>query len=87
LDGSDVPSGPVNLVSEALGAMQAVHGGDWLQQVSNMSLAPNPILLDGEHLPVRMPPPRRGEHTDEILREIGLSDAEVAQLRAAGVVA
>ena len=28
--------------------------------------------------------PRLGEHTEEVLREIGLSAAEVAELRAAG---
>jgi crotonobetainyl-CoA:carnitine CoA-transferase CaiB-like acyl-CoA transferase len=30
------------------------------------------------------PPPRQGEHTDAILREAGLSDAEIAALRAEG---
>ena len=31
-------------------------------------------------------PPKMGEHTDEILREAGLSDAEIAELRAKRVV-
>ena len=30
-------------------------------------------------------PPRAGEHTDEVLREAGYSDAEVCRLREAGV--
>jgi crotonobetainyl-CoA:carnitine CoA-transferase CaiB-like acyl-CoA transferase len=30
------------------------------------------------------PPPRLGEHTDAVLRELGLSDAEIASLRASG---
>jgi crotonobetainyl-CoA:carnitine CoA-transferase CaiB-like acyl-CoA transferase len=33
------------------------------------------------------PPPRQGEHTDVILRECGLSDAEIAELRACGAAA
>jgi crotonobetainyl-CoA:carnitine CoA-transferase CaiB-like acyl-CoA transferase len=33
-----------------------------------------------------LPPPRQGEHTDEILREAGLDDARIASLRAAGVL-
>ncbi len=30
------------------------------------------------------PPPRLGEHTDAVLRDLGLSDAEIAALRASG---
>jgi crotonobetainyl-CoA:carnitine CoA-transferase CaiB-like acyl-CoA transferase len=30
--------------------------------------------------------PERGEHSDEILREIGLSATEVAELRESGVI-
>lgn len=32
------------------------------------------------------PPPRQGEHTDAILREAGIADAEIANLRACGAV-
>ena len=35
----------------------------------------------------RAPAPGVGEHSDEILREIGVSDREIVELRAAGVVA
>jgi crotonobetainyl-CoA:carnitine CoA-transferase CaiB-like acyl-CoA transferase len=31
-------------------------------------------------------PPERGEHTDEILREFGFTDTEIASLRTAKVV-
>jgi formyl-CoA transferase len=32
------------------------------------------------------PPPERGEHTDEVLREFGFSPAEIAGLREAKVI-
>ena len=32
----------------------------------------------------RRPPPKKGEHTDEILREAGYDDATIASLRASG---
>jgi crotonobetainyl-CoA:carnitine CoA-transferase CaiB-like acyl-CoA transferase len=35
---------------------------------------------------VRAPSPLLGEHTDEVLREVGVDDATVAWLRAEGVL-
>ena len=32
------------------------------------------------------PPPERGQHTEEVLREFGFSDAEIAALRQAKVI-
>ena len=83
----DIPSGPVNTVSEALAAMESAHGGRWLQVAEGIRLAPDPIRIDGERLPLSEPPPRLGEQTDEVLLEAGLSREEIAELRDRGVVA
>jgi crotonobetainyl-CoA:carnitine CoA-transferase CaiB-like acyl-CoA transferase len=87
LDAADVPAAPVNSVSQALAEMDVAHDGAWLQEKEGVRLAPDPIRLDGERLGVRLPPPRLGEHTDAVLGEAGLSPREIAELRAAGVVA
>ncbi len=39
-----------------------------------------PFMLDGERLGVKLNPPRRGEHTREVLQTIGLTDAEIDAL-------
>lgn len=87
LEAADVPSGPVNLVSEALAAMERGHREPWLQEAAGIRLAPSAILLDGRHPPLLAPPPRLGQHTDEILAEIGMDPAAIAGLRAGGVIA
>ena len=46
-----------------------------------------PFTMGGERLGVRLDPPRRGEHTDAVLRSIGVDDARIAALRASGAVA
>ena len=46
-----------------------------------------PVHLRETPLVYRRHPPRLGEHSDEVAAELGYSVAEVAQLRADGVLA
>jgi crotonobetainyl-CoA:carnitine CoA-transferase CaiB-like acyl-CoA transferase len=87
LRAADVPAGPVASVGEAVHDIQAAHDGDWLQIAGEMRLAPDPIRIDGESPPLRRPPPLLGEHTDDVLAELGLSSDDIGTLRADGVVA
>lgn len=52
----------------------------------DLSLVRSPIQIDGEVLPIRSGPPGHGEHTREILTELGLDGAEIEKLRATGAV-
>jgi crotonobetainyl-CoA:carnitine CoA-transferase CaiB-like acyl-CoA transferase len=45
-----------------------------------------PLTLDGERLGLRAPPPALGQHTDELLRELGYAPADIDALRADGVI-
>ena len=70
LAAADVPAGPVNRVSEAVAMMEAAAGGEWVQHRDGINMAPDPIRVDGARLPVRLPPPRLGEHTASVLAEL-----------------
>jgi crotonobetainyl-CoA:carnitine CoA-transferase CaiB-like acyl-CoA transferase len=45
-----------------------------------------PLSLDGQRLQPRRAIARIGEHTRQVMRELGYSDAHIAQLCAAGVL-
>lgn len=48
--------------------MERMHHAGWVAEAGGMRLAPSPLLIDGQRAPIRRPPPRLGEHTEEILR-------------------
>ena len=63
---ADVPAGPVNSVPEALASM----GDGWVEELDGVRLASGPLRVAGELTTLRRPPPRLGEHTHEVLREL-----------------
>jgi len=65
-----VPSGPVNTLADVF-ADEHVLGSGILQNLNHPSagslkMLASPILIDGERLPIRRPPPILGQHTDDL---------------------
>jgi len=85
-----IPSGPVNTAKDLLSDAQ-VKARSAIIRVLDPSLgevpmqAPFPILSDTPGH-VETTGPALGEHTDEILKEIGLADARIKELRAGGII-
>ena len=90
LGAAGVPAAPVADVADVVGAEQTEALG-MLQPIAHPSipalrLPAIPLWLDEERLPHRSPPPLVGEHTAEILAELGYSESELADLEADGVI-
>ncbi len=91
LRAAGVPCGRINTVAEALGDPHVIERG-FIIELEHPALGPikslaTPIHLADTPLVYRRHPPRLGEHSDEVAAELGYSEAEIAQLRAAGVLA
>jgi formyl-CoA transferase/CoA:oxalate CoA-transferase len=84
LDAAGVPAAPVNDVGRAAEHEQTRALG-LVQELPKATVA-LPLSVDGERVVHRRPPPRLGEHTDEVLVELGYDEAELAKLAAEGVI-
>lgn len=86
-----VPAGPVNSPREALEddvirAAGVLHDIEYPGVTGSVPLTVTPVTLSRTPPAIERRPPRTGEHTNEILQEIGYSPQDIASLRAHGVV-
>ncbi len=86
-----IPSGPIYTPQEALDDAQIQATGLLAPRAFGgmarpFPLAPHPVDMSELDAGFRLPPPTLGQHTDEILRELGLSAQAIAELRDQRVV-
>jgi len=97
LEDKAVPCGPINTVAQAFDDPQVQARGlavtlprwgdgpapDGVQQITGVA---SPLRLSATPPVLRNAPPALGQHTDEVLAELGADAEQIARWRAAGVV-
>ena len=90
LDGAGVPAGPLKYTEELLEDEQVLENG-YLTSVDHPMMGPirmaGPMIQMSETpLAAQGPSPTLGQHTDDVLRDLGYDDERIDALRAAGVL-
>lgn len=75
----DVPCAPVRRLREAL----EIYGKDMIREVRGMKYLALPFNVGRG---VELPAPRLGEHTLQVLKELGYSEGEILDLMRKGVI-
>ncbi len=93
LEDKAVPCGPINTVAQAFDDPQVRHrgiartlprqAGDGIAQVATVA---NPMRLSATPVSYRRAPPSLGQHTQEVLHELGLSEDRIRALHAARAI-
>ncbi len=87
---ADLPCGPINTIDKVFEHPQVLHR-QMLAEVNHptagrIKLVGIPYKFTGTPLSIRRHPPTLGEHTEEVLRELGYTEADIAALRAEGAI-
>jgi crotonobetainyl-CoA:carnitine CoA-transferase CaiB-like acyl-CoA transferase len=85
-----VPVGPINTLAQVFDHPQVQSRGMRFELPHPLAgavpMVASPMRMSGTPVSYQSAPPMLGQHTDEVLRELGVSDAELARLRETGVV-
>jgi crotonobetainyl-CoA:carnitine CoA-transferase CaiB-like acyl-CoA transferase len=91
MEEAGVPCGPIYTIDQTFADPQVRHLGIAAPVAhptkGEYKIVGSPINMHDTSKKIRRPTPERGEHTDEVLRAFGYTDAQVQELRASGAIA
>ncbi len=90
LNANGIPCGPIYKLDQALEHPQVHHTRMVVERphptMGTVRLLGLPVKFDATPTDIHRLPPLFAQHTDEVLREIGVGDEELARLRAEGII-
>ncbi|WP_158746882.1 CaiB/BaiF CoA-transferase family protein [Acidisphaera sp. L21] len=89
IEAADVPCAPINNVDQVFADPQAQARGIRVEMphaTGSVSLVASPLRMSGTPVQYNSGPPQLGQHTDHVLSALGLDEAQLQALHAAGVI-
>ena len=85
-----MPCTPINRIDQIV-AEEQVRAGNMIAEIDVPQLGPirmasPPIQLSASRAAITRPPPRLGQHSEEVLLQLGFSKIEIEQFGAQGAV-
>jgi crotonobetainyl-CoA:carnitine CoA-transferase CaiB-like acyl-CoA transferase len=85
-----VPCAPINSIAQLLDHPHTRASGIIVEYehptAGELKGIGHPVLIDGAERHAGLPPPMLGQHTDDVLGEMGLSSETISELRQARVI-
>lgn len=90
LSRSGIPCGPINSVEQVFRDPHVLYRQMLVQMphpdVGDLSLVGSPLKLSRTPVSLKRHPPSIGEHTDELLKEVGFTEGKIKTWKAKGVI-
>ncbi len=84
-EANGIPCGPIYTIDQVFADPQVKHLR-MARVVGDKEVVASAINVSGFSKDIRLPTPEAGSSTDEVLRALGYSDAEIAEMRSKGVI-
>ena len=91
LEAAEIPCGPINTLDKVF-AMPQVEAREMLihmghSEIEDLKLVSSPLTFSDTPVEYKLPPPRLGEHTEQVLKELfGYSSERLISLKERGVI-
>ncbi len=89
-EGNGIPCGPIYTIDQVFADPQVKHLGMATKMsspyIGDADVVASAINISGFSKAIRLHTPDAGEHQDEVMKSVGYTDAEIADLRAKGVI-
>nr|WP_246129349.1 CoA transferase [Verticiella sediminum] len=90
LDAAGIPCSPLNSLGD-LSKHPHTEASEMVREyehpvLGRLKTVSQPIRFDGERMPIRRPAPMLGEHTEQLMAELGLNEDEIRDLEGRNVI-